>query len=151
MKPSYLLLLPILFLTACAATGQPYHASNAPAGKSQVIIYRTNDIKLGGAPVSVNGRKACNLPSGGYYAITAEPNKLLSLTIQGGLDPRTSHFDITPKSGQTYYVSVEINPSGVIGSGLFGLAGNAMAQREADMVFRDGNVADATKTREACK
>lgn len=145
------MLTAVLALSACAsANGPSYQPVKAYDGQAKVVVYRGADVKLGTAPVSLNGRLACDLPSSGYFVIDAKPNTPLSLTIRAGIDPRTSHFDFTPKSGQTYYVSVETNPTGIIGSALLGLGGNIAAQREADMVMRDGNPADAIKTREAC-
>lgn len=96
----------------------------------------------------VNGQLACDLPRGGYFVVSAKPNQTIKLSYEPKLNWQESVYTVTPKAGQTIYVSVEYNLSGTLISSL-GLIWSA--GQEASFVLREGNANEAASTREACK
>lgn len=148
MKHSPLLLFPILFLTACAtANGPQYMPVKAGKGEAKIVVYRSSYPYA--VPVQVNGKLACEVPSNGFFIVTAKPNTPLTLTYSPKMDWRDSIYTITPRAGETHYVRIEHN-NAVLSAG-FGLLWNAAIQNEADFIFREGNASEAVQTKEACQ
>lgn len=148
MKSSYLFLLPILFLAACAtAAGPTYQPVKVGKGEAKIVVYRQS-TRPESTPVKVNGKLACDLPRDGYFVVNAKPNQPIKLSYEPKMNWQESVYTITPKAGQTLYVSVEYNLAGTLISSL-GLIWSA--GQEATFVFREGNADEAAKMRGACQ
>lgn len=99
--------IPLLLLSACAATGQPYHGQST-------IIYRQPILaneNLGYASLSIGG-KSCHLAANGFMTVnTKEPTQLV-----GSKMGTFSDSVITVSPGD--YVKVTLNYDAIY-SGLF--------------------------------
>lgn len=157
MTKIFLILGAILIsLTACSATGQQYAPAKISKNEAQVVVYRTPNG--GPAPINVNGVRKCRLPRNGHFILTVPPSHPLTLTSSLFGDPSESRFTLTPKSGQTYYVRVEINTAsvaagtigGTLGGLVLGTTATSISTNEGSFLFREGNEAEALQTKEGC-
>ncbi len=143
-------------LTACAATGQQYVPAKASKGEAKVVVYRSPNG--GPAPIDINGIRKCRLPRNGHLILSVPASQPLTLSSSLFGDPSESKLMFIPKTGQTYYVRVEVNTASVVAGALGGAVGGlvlgttatTMATQEGSFVFREGSEAEALQTKEGC-
>jgi hypothetical protein len=107
-------LIPILFLTACAATGTPFQrVSDIPKDKGIVYVYRSGSM-LGGAvhyDVHAAEEVVCDLIRNGYCLYYAKPGEL---ELWGKTESKSS-ITIDVKSGQEHFVKGGVTMGFLIG------------------------------------
>jgi hypothetical protein len=109
------LLVPALFLAACAATGAPFkRVTDIPPDKGVVYVYRPNSI-LGGAihydVHAANDEVICDLIRNGYCLYYAKPGEL---ELWGKTESRSS-ITIDVKSGQEHFVKGGLSMGFMVG------------------------------------
>lgn len=113
------LLLALLLLSACYATGTSY---NGKVG-GNLVIYRPNQLLYFGTyyPVAVDG-KECEMGVGGYFVTNIK--KPTELTAARWNFSGTSRLNVKPGD----YVKVEMKDSRMVSQGLSGMFGGAAGQ-----------------------
>lgn len=131
MKFSKLLLLvPTLFLAACAASGTPFQRiTDIPKDKGVVYVYRPNSIM--GAAVhydvhAANDEVICDLIRNGYCLYYAKPGEL---ELWGKTESKSS-ITVDVKSGQEHFVKGGLSMGFMVGRPNFSAVDNKTALEE---------------------
>lgn len=119
MKP--LLLLIILILSGCSASGPPFASSKPRSGEGQVVIYRVPSTPAGrSAKVFVDGSLIGRLPQKGYLTLDLRPE---AHNFEVTFDKSSSFADVSPANqrrnvmkGDTLYL--RYSTEAVYGSGI---------------------------------
>jgi len=129
-KFKLLVLVPILFLTACAATGVQFQkVSTIPEGKGVVYVYRPDSIVGAAIHYDVYAGEndlICDLIRGGYCLYYS---KLGELELWGKTEAKSS-ITIDVKAGQEYYVKGGLSLGVLAGRPNFTLVTNTVGQEE---------------------
>ncbi|MDF2180177.1 DUF2846 domain-containing protein [Aliiglaciecola sp. CAU 1673] len=119
-----ILLLSVMTLSACSATGPQFTQLEIPeTNKAKVYIYRPWAMLDGAAAptVQINGKDSFNLSNGGYQVLDLVPGKTLLAVKEGGLlsNWRASPLQISVdlQANKSYFVrlSAELSNAAYVG------------------------------------
>lgn len=126
-----LLLIPTLFLAACAASGTPFkRITDIPTDKGVVYVYRPNSI-MGAAVhydvhVGINNEVICDLIRGGYCLYYSTPGEV---ELWGKTESKSS-ITVDVKSRQEHFVKGGLSMGFLVGRPNFTLVDNPKGLEE---------------------
>jgi len=124
------LLIPTLFLAACAASGTPFQRiSDIPKDKGLVYVYRPNSIMGGAIHYDVhaaNDEVVCDLIRNGYCFYYAKPGEL---ELWGKTESKST-ITVDVKAGQEHFVKGGISMGFLVGRPNFTAVDNKTALEE---------------------
>jgi hypothetical protein len=144
MKSSKLLLLvSVLFLAACAASGTPFQRiTDIPKDKGLVYVYRPNSILGGAVHYDVhagNDEVICDLIRNGYCIYYSKPGEL---ELWGKTESKST-ITVDVKAGQEHFVRGGISMGFFIGRPNFTMTDKKTALEEiAECVLLEKPVAE---------
>jgi cell division septation protein DedD len=149
MKFSKLLLLvPTLFLAACAASGTPFQRiTDIPKDKGVVYVYRPNSILGAAVHYDVhpgNDDVICDLIRNGYCVYYSKPGEL---ELWGKTESRSS-ITIDVKSGQEHFVKGGLSMGFLVGRPNFTAVDNKTGLEEIAECVLLGKLVAATPAAE---
>ena len=142
----FLLLIPVLFLVACAASGIPFQRiTEIPSEKGVVYVYRPNSMIGGAVHYDVHAGEnevLCDLIRGGYCLYYAKPGEL---ELWGKTESRSS-ITVDVKAGQEHFVKGGLSLGFIVGRPNFSLVDSAIGLKEiADCKLLEKPASDPTK------
>jgi hypothetical protein len=111
----FILLIPVLFLMACAASGVPFQRITAiPEDKGVVYVYRPNSLMGGAVHYDVHAGEneiLCDLIRGGYCLHYSKPGEL---ELWGKTESRGS-VTVDVKAGKEHFVKGGVSLGFLVG------------------------------------